>query len=157
TDYDSVVENPNGGIDTVMVAQATGPSSTNPGQTVKIGSATRSENVENGIITGTLALTLVGNELDNVLTGNSAANTLTGNAGNDTLSGLDGYDTLIGGTGNDTYILNDISSHSSTSGGGFIVFSTDYDSIVESPNGGIDTARVGQATGASSTNPGQTV
>jgi Ca2+-binding RTX toxin-like protein len=157
TDYDSVIENPNGGIDTVMVGQATGPSSIIPGQTVTFTSYTLGANVENGIVTGTLAFDLVGNELDNVLTGNAAANTLTGGLGNDTLNGLGGFDTLIGGDGNDTYILSDISSHRSGSAGGFVVFSTDYDSVIENPNGGIDTVMVGQATGPSSIIPGQTV
>ncbi|MHA4870659.1 Ig-like domain-containing protein [Duganella sp. PWIR1] len=70
------------------------------------GSYTLGANVENGTVTGTLAISIVGNELDNVLTGNAAANKLTGNAGNDTLiSGGGGNDTLIGGDGDDVYVI----------------------------------------------------
>ncbi|MFI0849545.1 calcium-binding protein [Mesorhizobium sp. IMUNJ 23232] len=41
----------------------------------------------------TAALSLTGNELDNVITGNNGSNTLSGGAGNDTLDGLGGIDT----------------------------------------------------------------
>ncbi len=62
-------------------------------------------NVENLVLTGTVAINGVGNTLNNLLTGNSAANSLTGGVGNDTLDGSAGNDTLIGGSGNDTFIL----------------------------------------------------
>lgn len=63
-------------------------------------------NVENLRLTGTSALTGIGNELNNVLTGNGGANTLDGGAGDDLLSGGLGNDMLKGGTGNDTYLFN---------------------------------------------------
>jgi uncharacterized delta-60 repeat protein len=65
-------------------------------------------NVENATVTSgaTIAVSVVGNELDNHLVGNGAVNTLTGNAGNDTLDGGVGSDILIGGAGNDMYVAN---------------------------------------------------
>jgi trimeric autotransporter adhesin len=65
---DSVAENANEGIDTVMSSI-----------TMTLGS-----NFENLTLTGTAAVNGTGNTLDNTLTGNSAANVLTGGAGNDT-------------------------------------------------------------------------
>ena len=59
-------------------------------------------NLENLLLTGSLANTGTGNVLDNALTGNALANTLTGFGGNDVLSGAAGRDTLAGGDGNDT-------------------------------------------------------
>ncbi|XGA69590.1 hypothetical protein M5524_11035 [Duganella sp. BuS-21] len=69
------------------------------------GSYTLGANVENGTVTGTLAISIVGNARDNVLTGNAAANKLTGNAGDDTLISGGGNDTLIGGDGDDVYVI----------------------------------------------------
>ncbi|MGE7966614.1 calcium-binding protein, partial [Pseudomonas sp. NPDC089918] len=60
-------------------------------------SYTLSTNVEDGLLLGTAALNLAGNELDNSLTGNAAANLLDGKAG---------ADTLDGGAGNDTYLVD---------------------------------------------------
>ncbi|RON27000.1 calcium-binding protein, partial [Pseudomonas frederiksbergensis] len=60
-------------------------------------SYTLSANVEDGLLLGTAALNLTGNELDNNLTGNAAANLLDGKAG---------ADTLDGGAGNDTYLVD---------------------------------------------------
>ncbi|MBN6870970.1 calcium-binding protein, partial [Pseudomonas granadensis] len=56
-------------------------------------------NVENGELTGTDAINMVGNDLNNVLTGNSAANVI---------NGLEGADTMIGGTGNDYYFVDNV-------------------------------------------------
>jgi Ca2+-binding RTX toxin-like protein len=67
---------------------------------------TLSAEVERLTLTGSSALSGIGNALDNVLTGNSGNNTLTGGAGNDTLNGAAGADTLRGGTGNDTYVVD---------------------------------------------------
>ncbi|MHA4870661.1 hypothetical protein ACXZ1M_23505 [Duganella sp. PWIR1] len=70
------------------------------------GSYTLGANVENGTVTGTLAIGIVGNELDNTLTGNAVANKLTGGLGNDTLIGGAGNDSLIGGDGDDVYVVD---------------------------------------------------
>jgi len=67
---------------------------------------TLAANVENLTLTGTSAISGIGNELDNIITGNSYNNTLTGDAGNDTLNGGAGADTMTGGVGNDTYMVD---------------------------------------------------
>ena len=59
-------------------------------------------NVENLVLTGTVAINGIGNGVANVLTGNGAANVLTGGVGNDTLDGKGGVDTLRGGPGKDS-------------------------------------------------------
>ncbi|MFC5481634.1 calcium-binding protein, partial [Microvirga aerilata] len=51
--------------------------------------------------TGSAAVNLTGNELDNVLTGNASANALDGLAGNDTIVGGGDADAMTGGVGND--------------------------------------------------------
>ena len=64
-------------------------------------------NIENGTLLGS-AVSLAGNDLNNVLSGNSAANYLDGGKGNDTLYGnKDGtaVDTLNGGAGNDLIVI----------------------------------------------------
>lgn len=58
------------------------------------------------MLTGTAALNLTGNGLDNVLAGNAGANTLTGAGGSDTLDGGGGADTMLGGAGNDIYMVD---------------------------------------------------
>jgi Ca2+-binding RTX toxin-like protein len=88
---DVVVESLNEGVDTVEA----------------LVTYSLSNNVENLILTGTIAIDGTGNALDNNLQGNDAANVLTGGAGNDSLNGKKGLDTLIGGAGNDTYLLED--------------------------------------------------
>jgi Ca2+-binding RTX toxin-like protein len=60
-------------------------------------SYTLTANVENLTLTGTGALTGIGNALNNVLTGNT---------GNNYLDGAAGVDTLIGGLGDDTYVVD---------------------------------------------------
>ena len=91
SDYsDVVIENPNGGIDTVLsgaVAYAL------------------AANVENLTLGGGATLG-IGNELDNYILGDRQANELDGNAGNDTLDGGIGADTMNGGTGNDVYYVD---------------------------------------------------
>ncbi len=80
---------------------------------------TLSSNLENIILTGTIALNATGNTLNNSLTGNSAANILDGSTGNDTLTG---------NAGNDTYIVdntNDIVTETSTT-------ATEIDSVQSS-------------------------
>lgn len=59
-------------------------------------------------LVGNMAISGIGNELDNVLTGNSAANRLDGGAGDDILSGLAGADTLSGQTGDDVYVIDSL-------------------------------------------------
>lgn len=90
---DRALENANGGIDTAKSSL--------------IGiNLTYQQNVENAELSGTLAVNLTGNDLNNRLTGNSAVNTLNGGNGNDTLISGYGNDQLVGGAGNDTYVFN---------------------------------------------------
>ncbi|WP_322981692.1 calcium-binding protein [Pseudomonas sp. C11] len=78
---DTVIEEANGGIDSVQSAY----------------SYTLGDNLEN--------LTLLGStHIDG--TGNGLVNTITGNDGNNVLDGGAGVDTLRGGKGNDTYIID---------------------------------------------------
>ncbi|WP_431323469.1 M10 family metallopeptidase C-terminal domain-containing protein [Rhizobium sp. YTU87027] len=88
---DIVIEDADGGIDTVQTGLA---------------AYTLSANVENLTYAGTMAFAGTGNALDNVIKGGIAADRLTGAAGNDTLDGGAGADTLIGGTGDDVYIID---------------------------------------------------
>ena len=67
-----------------------------------------SDNVENLILTGSVAIDGSGNTLDNMLTGNSAANMLFGGAGDDTLNGGAGADSMAGGEGNDSYFVDNV-------------------------------------------------
>jgi Ca2+-binding RTX toxin-like protein len=72
------------------------------------GTYTLGSQIENAqVVSGdTVAVNLVGNDLDNILTGNGAANSLTGAAGNDFLDGAAGIDSLAGGAGDDIYTVN---------------------------------------------------
>jgi Ca2+-binding RTX toxin-like protein len=115
---DVITENINEGIDLVNVAIAAAS-----------GTYTLGANVENAILTNTVAFTLTGNALDNILTGNAVANTLNGGDGNDTLNGLAGNDTMVGGLGNDTYTI-DVTG----------------DVVTEAANAGTDTVNVAIAT-----------
>jgi Ca2+-binding RTX toxin-like protein len=74
--------------------------------------------IENALLTGSLALNLVGDNRNNVLTGNSAANNIQGNLGNDTLEGGAARDTMSGGGGNDLYITIGGDTLSEAAGGG---------------------------------------
>jgi Ca2+-binding RTX toxin-like protein len=85
---DRVVENLNGGTDTVQSTV-----------TWTLGS-----NIENLALTGTVNINGTGNALNNALVGNSGANTLDGGSGNDTVDGGDGNDSLLGGSGDDTLL-----------------------------------------------------
>jgi trimeric autotransporter adhesin len=62
--------------------------------------------LENLTLTGNIALSGIGNELDNLMIGNVANNTLTGNEGDDSLTGGLGNDQLLGGIGSDTYLFS---------------------------------------------------
>lgn len=105
---DQVIENAGEGTDLVMASVA-----------FALGN-----NLENLTLTGSLAISAVGNALDNILTGNGAANLIDGGGGHDTIDGGAGADTLAGGTGNDTYIVDDAG-----------------DAILENANEGIDIAK----------------
>lgn len=74
----TIIEEPNGGIDTVLSQK----------------SFTLPDNVENLTLTG-WNLTGIGNNLDN---------RIIGSPGNDTLNGKGGNDWLFGGAGNDTFV-----------------------------------------------------
>ncbi|MGZ8252462.1 MAG: calcium-binding protein, partial [Methylophilaceae bacterium] len=92
---DAVTENSNAGMDLIKVSIATAS-----------GTYTLAANVENALLTNTVAFTLTGNTLDNAITGNGAVNTLNGGGGHDTLDGGVGADILAGGAGNDVYIVD---------------------------------------------------
>ncbi|WP_328486486.1 beta strand repeat-containing protein [Methylovorus mays] len=87
---DVVTESENEGTDTIRIAIAT-----------KGGSYSLGDHVENGVLTNSVAFSLIGNDLNNTLTGNAAANTLEGGIGNDSLLGAAGNDSLLGGAGDD--------------------------------------------------------
>jgi len=103
-DTDTITENANEGIDTVISSI-----------TYSLGS-----NLENLILAGT----------DNInATGNSLNNTITGNSGNNIIDGKSGADTMIGGDGNDTYYVNsskDVITESSNQGLDTVISSISY-------------------------------
>ena len=136
--YDRINETATGGTDTVRVGYASRGSGLGMTRT----SYTLGEYIENGVVTGTQAFSLYGNDLNNSLTGNAAANTLSGGAGNDVIQGLGGYDTLIGGAGDDVYYLD---STTANSVGGFLF--NRYDIVTEAADEGIDTIYIQRSTG----------
>jgi Ca2+-binding RTX toxin-like protein len=112
---DLVIEDFNSGFDTVEVQIATANSS-----------YTLGANIDNGVLTNSVAYNLNGNDLNNMLTGNEANNSLSGGLGADTLNGGDGADTLTGGLGDDTYVIDSTT-----------------DTLTEWSNQGTDTVNVG--------------
>ena len=86
---DVLIENSNGGKDTVVVSSF---------------DYTLQADFENLTLTGTSNLKGGGNDADNVIIGNDGKNALTGGGGNDTLDGGAGNDTLGGGSGDDLLI-----------------------------------------------------
>lgn len=82
---------------------------------------TLGNNIENLVLTSTLAITGIGNSANNTITGSSADNSLVGGAGNDSLDGGEGIDNLAGGADNDTYWVDDIN-----------------DAVIEDLNAGLD-------------------
>ncbi|UVC10141.1 hypothetical protein IHQ71_05920 [Rhizobium sp. TH2] len=90
---DEVLEQPDGGIDTVLI----GTGGDFQYYVMPIG-------VEDAELRFEDHFDLIGNSLANRLTGNSAENALLGLGGNDVLDGAGGQNALIGGTGNDRLI-----------------------------------------------------
>jgi len=85
TATDRVIEDADGGIDTVITSVGW-----------VLGGTT-----ENLVLTGKTSLAAKGNALANTITGNGAANVIDGLGGADTIAGGLGDDTLSGGTGDD--------------------------------------------------------
>ena len=69
---------------------------------VSITGYTLTNNVEKGIIVGSVGFALTGNALGNALTGGGGDDGIVGMDGNDTIDGGNGNDGLDGGGGNDT-------------------------------------------------------
>jgi Ca2+-binding RTX toxin-like protein len=90
--YDTLVELPNEGVDTVLSSI----------------SFILPKDFENLVLTG-LAKTGTGNDSSNIITGNEFANEIFGLAGDDIIDGKGGKNNLYGGIGNDTYIVNTLS------------------------------------------------
>ncbi len=132
--YDGVVEDADGGSDTVKVSRVAG-------QLFEHTHYALPDHVENGIVEGAGAFDLTGNDLDNQLTGNRYANVLAGGGGSDALYGSDGLDTLIGGADDDTYCLTDVSRLD----GPFL--GEVYDTVVEAAGEGIDWIEIGPVEG----------
>lgn len=63
-------------------------------------------NIENLTLTGSAALNVSGNNIDNTILGNSGNNIIYGYGGNDTIDGGLGNDTMQGGAGDDVYFVN---------------------------------------------------
>jgi Ca2+-binding RTX toxin-like protein len=87
---DSVVENANGGNDTVVASL----------------SMVLADHVETLVLIGDAATEGIGNALANTLLGSAAANRLRGGDGNDTLDGAGGADQLFGGAGDDVLLVD---------------------------------------------------
>jgi Ca2+-binding RTX toxin-like protein len=107
---DVVIENEDGGIDTIRSPVSYALPLTNIDGTAPC-------YVENLTLIGSAAINGTGNNLDNTIIGNGAANVLQGGAGNDVLNGGAGADTMIGGMGNDSYYVDtaaDITTETST-------------------------------------------
>lgn len=128
-EFDAVTEAAAEGVDTVLVRSQAAP------DRVSTNGYTLRGNVENGVITGSVAFNLDGNPLANSLSGNAAANTLNGLAGDDWLNGGAGYDLLRGGAGDDTYVLDDMNLPNP-----FALYA--YDAVAEAAGDGIDTVLV---------------
>lgn len=90
-EHDEITEDPNGGIDWVVASF----------------SYTLGANLEHLRLTGALALSGIGNGLDNHLIGAGGNDTLEGRDGRDTLDGGAGADRLEGGAGDDVYWIDD--------------------------------------------------
>ncbi|CAN5341494.1 hypothetical protein BH10PSE7_BH10PSE7_17010 [soil metagenome] len=100
--------------------------------------------IENGVVTGTKAFNLQGNDLANTLTGNAAANIISGGLDADSINGGRGADILKGGAGSDSYFLYDLADRNPADG----VNLPDFDVVEElQTNGGAnDTVHVKRLT-----------
>ncbi|MBC3209725.1 type I secretion C-terminal target domain-containing protein, partial [Pseudomonas sp. SWRI111] len=85
-----LVENANEGADVLNITYA----ATAQGSVVDLSQASL-QNVENFLVTGAGAFTMIGNSLDNIMVGNADRNVLNGGAGTDTLTGAAGADTFV--------------------------------------------------------------
>lgn len=94
-------------------------------------SFTLSDNVEQLIATGNLAINLTGNNVDNVIYGNAANNVLSGGIGNDVLDG---------GKGNDIYLFNRGDGQDTINNLDFL-----YDTAQPEKSTAIDVIRIGVA------------
>jgi len=88
---DTIVENANQGIDTVI--------------TSLFFDLSADPDLENLRLDGTDNINASGNARANVVVGNAGQNNITGEQGNDTLAGGAAADTLSGGDGNDTFVF----------------------------------------------------
>ncbi|MGF6232242.1 Ca2+-binding RTX toxin-like protein [Inquilinus ginsengisoli] len=131
--YDAVIEEADGGIDTIIILPA--PSQFG-GLTTHY---TLPENVENGTFGGySEPFDLTGNAADNRLYGSDGANALDGRAGDDALKGDEGNDALSGGEGDDTLDGQEgIDALDGGAGNDTYVLAGDADTISDSS--GIDT------------------
>jgi Ca2+-binding RTX toxin-like protein len=68
---------------------------------------TMAANLEVAVARGSVAVNIIGNELNNYIVGNSANNSLSGGAGDDTLEGGSGSDVMAGGAGDDMYLVSE--------------------------------------------------
>ncbi|MGO1076736.1 calcium-binding protein [Inquilinus sp. CA228] len=132
--FDEVVEGAGEGTDTIQVSSETG---------FKSGYFLPA-NVENGLVLGGQAFTLLGNESANVLTGGTGADRLLGEAGDDRLNGSAGYDTLEGGAGNDVYSLLDVNV---IGDGQWVMYHWSFDAVSEGAGAGLDTVQVSADSG----------
>lgn len=93
-EFDLIVEEENGGIDTVV-------------SSVSFGSNGDFRFLENITLVGS-AFYAIGSDINNVIRGNANANLLTGGGGSDSIYGGDGEDVIRGGAGNaDIVLAND--------------------------------------------------
>ena len=74
-------------------------------------------NVENILLTGTAAISAIGNVVANSIIGNNEANTLTGGAGSDTIEGSGGADSISGDDGDDLILFTGSLGSSTVNGG----------------------------------------
>jgi Ca2+-binding RTX toxin-like protein len=103
---DIVIENANGGNDTIYSTSVNYTLVLNVEELILSGSANGTGNSGDNFIYGEeLLLPKFGNN-NNVINGGGGNDTLRGGAGNDTLNGGTGNDILNGGTGNDIFLFN---------------------------------------------------